>query len=103
MARPANGPSIRRPRRPVPLGGAAVRVYGQATRHGAAWLVLLTAGTLAGTGASLALPAVLGRAVDATIAGTAGTRWVVLVAGLIAIRVGADLVDTLAGASYVAG
>ncbi len=78
-------------------------VFAQATRHGAGWLALLSAGTLAGTGVSLALPAVLGRAVDATIAGTTGTRWVLVAAALLAIRVGCDLFDTLAGGSYVAG
>jgi ATP-binding cassette subfamily B protein len=61
-------------------------------RHGGAWLPLIGVTALAGTAADLALPAVLGRAVDAIVAHSGGARWLQLSAGLITLSVACDLV-----------
>jgi ATP-binding cassette subfamily B protein len=80
-----------------------VTVFGQVARRGGGWLVLVGLGGLIGTAGGLALPAVLGRAVDAIVAGGDSGRWLTWAAGLIAVGVVCDLVDTFAGAACVAG
>ena len=78
--------------------------FGAIARRGGAWLPALGIATLAGTLAILALPTVLGRAVDAAVAAGGGSgRWIGLATGLIAVAVAADLVEAYAGTVSVAG
>jgi ATP-binding cassette subfamily B protein len=79
-----------------------VTAFATVARRGGAWLPLIGATALADTLAGLALPAVLGRAVDAVVAHGGATRWVELAAGLIALTVTADLINSYAGAICVA-
>jgi ATP-binding cassette subfamily B protein len=58
---------------------------------------------LVGSGVVLALPAVLGRSVDAIVAGNGYGRWFAVAAGLIALGVVCTLVDVFAGTACVAG
>ncbi|MCW2639412.1 MAG: transporter, partial [Dactylosporangium sp.] len=84
--------------------------FGTIARRGGAWLPLIGATALVGTAASLALPTVLGHAVDAIVASTgngSGTgsgdgRWLVWTAGLIALTISVNLIDVYAGAICVA-
>ncbi|GAA5199255.1 ABC transporter ATP-binding protein [Rugosimonospora acidiphila] len=71
-------------------------------RRGGAWLPLIACTALAGTACDLALPAALGRAVDAVVAHSGTAGWLRLCAGLIALSVGCDLVMTYASAVCVA-
>jgi ATP-binding cassette, subfamily B, bacterial len=81
-----------------------VSTFGAITRNGGGWLPVIGVTALAGTLSTLALPVVLGRAVDAVVAGSDGTfRWLALAAGLIAIGVVVDLVDVFAATACVAG
>nr|WP_240948118.1 ABC transporter ATP-binding protein [Planosporangium mesophilum] len=57
---------------------------------------------LVGTATTLALPTVLGHAVDAIVAGTGSERWLAWTAGLIALSVAVNLVDVYTGAICVA-
>jgi ATP-binding cassette subfamily B protein len=52
---------------------------------------------LVSTASTLALPAVLGRAVDAIVNGGPINRWLTVAAGLILVSVAAELVDVYAG------
>jgi ATP-binding cassette, subfamily B, bacterial len=70
--------------------------------RGIGWLPLIGANALAGTAVTLALPAVLGGAVDALIAGERPQRWLMLTAGLVALAIVGDLIDAYAGAACVA-
>ena len=80
-----------------------VTTFGAIARRGGGWLPVLGAATLAGTLATLGLPAVLGRTVDALVAGAPSGGWIALVAGLIAVGIASDLAETYAGAVSVAG
>ncbi len=71
-------------------------------RRGGAWLPLIGAAALAGTAGDLALPAVLGRAVDAIVAGAESARWMEYSAALIALSVACDLVAAYASTVCVA-
>jgi len=79
-----------------------VTTFGVIARRGG-WLPLLGLLALAGVLETLALPAVLGRAVDAVVAGTGGGRWIALAAGLIALGVAVDVAEMLAGTACVTG
>jgi ATP-binding cassette subfamily B protein len=83
--------------------GFPVSTFGAIARRAGGWLPLIAAGALASTLTLLALPAVLGRAVDEIVSGRAGGRWLAPAAGLIALGVLADLVNTFAGTACVAG
>jgi ATP-binding cassette, subfamily B, bacterial RamA/AmfB len=72
-------------------------------RRGGGWLLLIGVAGLVDTMATLALPAVLGGAVDAIATGRESERWLLLAAGLIALAVACDLVDTFAETTCVAG
>jgi len=78
-----------------------VEVFGQVARHGRGWLIVLAFTGLAGTASTLALPSVLGAAVDA--ATTGGGSWVAWAAVLIGVGVLVDLADIFGGAACVAG
>lgn len=80
-----------------------VTTFGAITRQGGGWLPLIGVAALAATLSALALPAVLGHAVDAIVAGGDSGRWLALAAGLIAVGIVADLVDTFADTACVAG
>ncbi len=77
-------------------------LFGTLARRGGGWLPLIGAGALVDTLGMLALPAVLGRAVDAIIARSDSERWLALAAGLIALAVAADMVAAYAGTACVA-
>jgi ATP-binding cassette subfamily B protein len=79
-----------------------VATFGTTARRGGAWLPLISATALAGTASSLALPSVLGHAVDAVVAGTGSDRWLAWAAGLIALSVAVNLIGVYAGAICVA-
>lgn len=77
--------------------------FGGIARHGGFWLPVMGVSALAGAAAALALPAVLGHAVDTIVAGGDTGRWLALAAGLIALGVVVDLVDVFADTICVAG
>jgi ATP-binding cassette subfamily B protein len=77
--------------------------FGAVIRHGRGWLPLIGLSALLGSAVTLALPAVLGRSVDAIASGHDLTRWLALACGLIALGVGCALVDAFAGTACVAG
>lgn len=76
--------------------------FGEIVRKAGAWLPLIGASALVGTLGALALPMVLGRAVDAIVYGGSPV-WFWLAAGLIVLGIAADLVDAFAGTACVAG
>lgn len=71
-------------------------------RRGGAWLPLIGVAALAGTAGDLALPAVLGRAVDAIVTGRGSGRWMEYSAALIALSVVCDLVGAYCSTVCVA-
>lgn len=77
--------------------------FGTVVRRSRGWLPLIAATALAGTLSTLALPAVLGRAVDAVIAGADSGPWVLRAAALIGVGVLVDLIDAFAAGACVAG
>jgi ATP-binding cassette subfamily B protein len=79
-----------------------VTVFSTVARRGGGWLPLIGATALVGSVGGLLLPAVLGRAVDAVVAGDAGAHWLSLAAGLITVSVVCDLVMIYAGTVCVA-
>jgi ATP-binding cassette subfamily B protein len=79
-----------------------VTTFSAIARHGGRWLPVIGVSALAGTLSTLALPVVLGKAVDTIVMGDAGNMWIVLAASLIAVGVLADLVDSFAGVACVA-
>jgi ATP-binding cassette subfamily B protein len=83
-----------------------VSTYRAITRRGGGWLPLVGIASLLGTAVALALPAVLGHAVDAIVASGAASgsgRWLALAGGLLAIGVAAELLDAYATTACVAG
>lgn len=77
--------------------------FGEIARHGGRWLPVIGVSALVGTVSALALPTVLGKAVDAIVGGGQQTTWLVLAGLLIAVGVVTDLVDSFAGVACVAG
>lgn len=77
--------------------------FGVIARQGGGWLPVIGVTALAGTLGTLALPAVLGRAVDEIVAGGDGGRWVVLAAGLVVLAIAVDLVGVFADVACVVG
>lgn len=71
-------------------------------RKSGAWLPLIGISALLGTLSALALPVVLGKAVDAIVSG-GDPGWFVLATGLIVLGIVVDLVDAFAGTACVAG
>lgn len=72
-------------------------------RHAGPWLPVIGVSALAGTLGMLALPIVLGRAVDALVSGVDSGLWIALAAGLIMLGLLTDLTDAFAGTACVAG
>jgi ATP-binding cassette subfamily B protein len=71
-------------------------------RHGGRRLPVVGAAALLGTLGSLALPVVLGGAVDAIVAGHNAAGWLALAAALVGLGVGCDLIEAYAGTRCVA-
>jgi ATP-binding cassette, subfamily B, bacterial len=80
-----------------------VTTFAAVIRRGGGWLPVIGATALVGTFSTLALPAVLGRAVDAIVTGHGSGRWLTMAAGLLAAGVLSDVVGAVAGTSCVAG
>jgi len=80
-----------------------VITFGEVARRAGGWLPLIGLAGLAGGIGTLALPTVLGHAVDALITGHSSVFWVVIAGTLIALNVALDVVDAYAGTACVAG
>ncbi|CAM3834732.1 ABC transporter ATP-binding protein [Kibdelosporangium persicum] len=76
--------------------------FGAIARHGGRWLPVIGTSALVGTASTLALPTVLGKAVDAIVTGGSGGTWLVAAGLLIAVGIASDLVDSFAGVACVA-
>lgn len=77
--------------------------FGTVVRRAGGWLPLIGLAGLVDSIVMLALPAVLGRAVDALVYGGDTTLWIVLAGVLIGVGVVFELVDAYAGTACVAG
>jgi len=77
--------------------------FGTVVRYGGRWLPAIGLSALIGTACTLALPAVLGRTLDAIVSGRDQTRWVALVGLLIAAGVATEVWDAFAVTASVAG
>ncbi|WP_018348541.1 ABC transporter ATP-binding protein [Longispora albida] len=75
---------------------------GEIARRGGGWLPLIALTSLGGSAAGLALPAVLGRAVDAMASGTGTRVWLAWAAALVAVSVACDLAGTYSSTACVA-
>lgn len=71
-------------------------------RRAGGWLPLIGFSALAGTLGALALPTVLGHAVDELVAGNSGGAWFAAAAGLIALGLVCNLIDAFAGTACAA-
>ena len=80
----------------------ADRLLVRVARHGGAWVGALVLTSLAIAAAELALPAVMGSAVDAILDGRSAGPWVLACGALIAVLVAADALDDLATGAAVA-
>lgn len=76
--------------------------FGTIARQSGRWLPLLTLSALAGTLGTLALPTVLGRAVDEIVTGGGSSYWLVASAGLILVGITVDLIEAFAGTACAA-
>jgi ATP-binding cassette subfamily B protein len=76
---------------------AADRLLGRIVRRGGGWVAVLLTTSLALAGAEAALPAVLGRAVDAALTGSDFAFWLLGCGLLIGVLLICDVVDDLAG------
>lgn len=76
--------------------------FAEIARKAAGWLPVIGISALAGTLGALALPVVLGRAVDSIVSGGSPV-WFWLAAGLVLLGILVDLVDAYAGTACVAG
>jgi ATP-binding cassette subfamily B protein len=79
-----------------------VTAFAEIARKAAGWLPVIGISALAGTLGALALPVVLGRAVDSIVSGGSPV-WFWLAAGLVVLGIAVDLVDAYAGTACVAG
>jgi ATP-binding cassette subfamily B protein len=79
--------------------------FATVARKGGAGLPVIAASALVASGVTLALPAVLGRAIDAIVAGGAGpaaARWTAVAGGLVVLSMAADIAGAYAGATSTA-
>ncbi len=76
--------------------------FGTVIRRSRLWLPLIALTALAGSASTLALPAVLGRAVDAVLDGAGSDRWLLWAGALIAVGVLADVIDAFVAGACVA-
>jgi ATP-binding cassette subfamily B protein len=79
-----------------------VSAFAAIARRAGGWLPLIGISALAGTLGTLALPAVLGHAVDQLVAGRSSGGWFAAAAGLIALGMLCSLVDAFAGTACAA-
>jgi ATP-binding cassette, subfamily B, bacterial RamA/AmfB len=79
-----------------------VSAFVEIARRAGGWLPLIGFSALAGTLGALALPTVLGHAVDELVAGRSGGAWFAAAAGLIALGLVCNLVDAFAGTACAA-
>ena len=78
--------------------------FGSIARHAGGWLPVIGVASLAGTLGALALPLVLGGAVDAIVSSSADSgTWFWVAMGLVVLGIAVDLVDAYAGTACVAG
>jgi ATP-binding cassette, subfamily B, bacterial len=77
--------------------------FGSIARHAGGWLPVLGVASLAGTLSALALPLVLGHAVDTIVSGVDSSGWFWLATGLVVLGIVVDLADAYAGTACVAG
>lgn len=80
--------------------------FGTVVRRAGAGLPVIALSALVGSGITLALPTVLGRAIDAIVAGGAGPaamRWAAVACGLVVLSMAADIAGAYAGAASTAG
>ena len=76
--------------------------FAEIVRKSAGWLPVIGASALLGTLGSLALPVMLGRAIDSIVTG-GSPRWLWFVVGLIVLSIAVSLVGAYAGTACVAG
>lgn len=84
------------------IGATVPTTFGLIARQSGRWLPLLTLAALAGTTSTLALPTVLGHAVDSIVAGGASSSWLVAASVLILVGVAVNLIDSFAGTACAA-
>ena len=78
----------------------ASRLVIRTVRYGGVWASLLAVTSLAQAGASILLPATLGRAVDGVLRGSTALTWPLLYAGLVALSMaGSALTELSVGAA----
>jgi ATP-binding cassette subfamily B protein len=77
--------------------------FGAIARHGGPWLAVIGGTALVNTAGSLALPSVLGHAIDAIVSGKDGSFWLVAAVVVMAGGVVCEAVGAFAGAASVAG
>jgi ATP-binding cassette, subfamily B, bacterial len=77
--------------------------FATVARRSGPWLAVIAVAALAGTATALALPTVLGRAIDAIVGGGDTVRWLVVACGLIVLGMAADLVGAYAATASTAG
>jgi ATP-binding cassette subfamily B protein len=81
---------------------AADRMLVRVARHGGVWVVVLALASLTTAGARLALPALIGRAVDAIVEGGPTATWVIWCAVVVTLMVVSDALDDLAAGAAIA-
>jgi len=80
-----------------------VTAFGSIARHAGGWLPVIGVASLAGTLGALALPLVLGHAVDSIVTSSpGGAGWFWLAVGLVVLGIAVDLTDAYAGTACVA-
>jgi ATP-binding cassette, subfamily B, bacterial len=79
-----------------------VTAFAEIARKAAGWLPVIAVSALLGTLGALALPMVLGRAVDSIVNGGSPV-WFWAATGLVVLGIAVDLVDSYVGTACVAG
>jgi ATP-binding cassette, subfamily B, bacterial len=82
--------------------GKPVTAFAEVAKKAGGWLPVIGISSLLGTLGALALPIVLGRAVDSIVTG-GSPEWFWMAAGLVVLGIIVDLVDVYAGAACLAG
>jgi ATP-binding cassette subfamily B protein len=80
-----------------------VTAPGRIRKRGSGWLPVIGVADVLGILATLGLPVVLGRVIDVVVAGDDAVRWMVAAAGLIALGILADLIQSYAEPACIAG
>lgn len=77
--------------------------FAAVVRRGGGWLPLIGLAGLMDAVGDLALPLVLGNALDALVTGRSSMGWVLLATGLITLGITLEVIDAYAGTACVAG